>query len=88
MAHRGEVHTYEYISVAWAGSSKSGKTQVYNVTNNRSGDLLGRISWYGPWRQYVFMPEPSLYSHGCLEDLADFLGWLRKRKATTLALGG
>lgn len=52
-----ETHGYEYISISWAGTSKSGKTNVYSVTNNRSGDKLGSIMWWGPWRQYVFFPQ-------------------------------
>lgn len=63
-----EVHGYEFISISWAGTSPTGKTQIYSVTNNRSGEELGIIKWYGPWRQYVFWPNPlTLYSKGCLD---------------------
>jgi hypothetical protein len=68
-----ESHGYEYISVSWAGTSKSGKTHIYSVTNNKSGEELGTIKWYAQWRQYVFVPENSLYSRGCLADIQDFM---------------
>jgi hypothetical protein len=69
-----ETHGYEYISISWAGSSPSGKTNKYSVTNNKSGDLLGVIRWHGPWRQYVFLAAPlTLYSAGCLADIQSFL---------------
>lgn len=65
---------YEYISVSWAGSSPSGKTQHYAITNNRSGEVIGVIKWFGRWRQYVFFPGlDTVYSRGCLRDIADFL---------------
>ena len=70
---RGE-HGYEYIYINWAGTSKSGKTNVYTVHNLNSGDVLGVVKWFGRWRQYAFFPEPgTLYSMGCCEDIADFI---------------
>lgn len=42
-------------------------TRIVEVIAVRSGDLLGTIKWYGPWRQYVFAPEPScVFNLGCL----------------------
>lgn len=73
-----EIHGYEFISISWAGTSKSGKTNTYSVTNNRSGGKLGTIMWWGPWRQYVFFPQSgTLYSKGCLHDIEDFIDTLR-----------
>jgi len=43
-----EKQGYEFISISWAGSSPSGKTQRYSITNNRSGSELGLIRWYSP----------------------------------------
>lgn len=48
--------------------SKSGKTVVSLVTSVSSGDLLGQVAWYGPWRQYCFYPASStVWNVGCLE---------------------
>lgn len=75
VAHMNEEpHGYEYISISWNGSSSSGKTNIYSVTNNKSSALLGLIRWHGPWRQYVFVAAPlTLYSAGCLADIQSFL---------------
>jgi hypothetical protein len=74
-----EAGVYEHISVSWAGSSTSGRTQVYTVTANRGGEQLGVIRWFGRWHQYVFEPSGhTVYSAGCLRDLADFLDQARR----------
>lgn len=75
MKHVNEEPTVlEYITIAWASTTPSGKTQKYVVTNNKSEDVLGFIKWHGPWRQYVFSPVPrTLFSSGCLADIEAFL---------------
>ncbi len=48
------------------------KTQVWDVLTTSGDDLLGTIRWYGPWRQYCFMPDPNaetVFSAGCLQDV-------------------
>ncbi len=70
----GKMSTYEFIDIVQEGRSPSGKTARYRVLNRRSGAVLGVISWYAPWRQYTFNPAPNtVYSTGCLEDIADFI---------------
>ena len=72
------VHEYEYIRVRHVADSPSGKTSIWHV-ETRYGDTLGSIRWFGRWRQYTFWPSPeTLYSAGCLTDLADFIQLLRK----------
>lgn len=47
---------------------------VWACLNRKSGDALGGVEWYAPWRQYVFSAdEMALFSHDCLADVADFL---------------
>lgn len=49
------------------------KTSRWLVFAKESGVLLGRIQWYGAWRQYVFFPQPDcLFNRTCLLDLATF----------------
>lgn len=68
------IRTFEYIVIDPIARSASGKTAVYEVTNRRSGDILGHIRWFGRWRQYVFHPvAQTVYSKGCLRDIADFI---------------
>jgi len=50
---------------------------VYDLINNRSGDLLGEISYYGLWKQWVFIPfENTAWSIDCLINVKDFMGSL------------
>ncbi len=50
--------------------SPTGKTSIYKVVSKVNGTLLGTISWYGRWRQYVFEAEPNMvWSYGCLNDV-------------------
>lgn len=45
-------------------------TRVVEVIAVRDGALLGRIRWYGAWRQYVFAPEPDcVFNVGCLKTI-------------------
>jgi len=51
-----------------------GKTSRWLVINNRHGDELGVIRWYGAWRQYTFEAEPEcVFSAGCLDDIRGFI---------------
>lgn len=60
----------------------SQKTVTWIVRGKRSGILLGRIHWYGPWRQYVFYPEPeTLFNGGCLREIASFCALVHKVRA-------
>lgn len=53
------------------------KTSIWGCFNRRHGEQLGQIAWYGAWRQYVYEPSgPAVYSVGCLNDIAGFVGTL------------
>jgi len=50
-----------------------GKTDIYSVDARSSGSSLGRIQWYGPWRQYCFFPAlDCVFNNMCLKDIAEF----------------
>jgi hypothetical protein len=51
------------------------KTSRWNIENTKSGTLLGTVEWYGPWRQFCFLPNPIglVFSAGCLNDLRQFV---------------
>jgi len=65
-----------------------GKTKRFEVISKNYGHSLGRISWYGAWRQYVFSPAfETCYSKDCLKDIEDFLNNLmieRKHENTSI----
>lgn len=51
-----------------------GKTKRFEVISKSKGDLLGRIMWYGAWRQYIFSPSyPTIWNKNCLNDIEKFL---------------
>jgi hypothetical protein len=62
-----------------AGST--GKTDVYDVLSKSSGTILGHIKWYGPWRQYCFMPSPyCVFNNGCMTDIINFINELMEER--------
>lgn len=50
------------------------KTSVWSCRNIKSGDELGQILWYAPWRQYCYVPvTQGVYNKDCLESIVDFI---------------
>jgi hypothetical protein len=58
--------------------SESGKTK--RLTVFAMNDIaLGSISWHGPWRKYVFFPNPqTLFDPYCLTEVVEKLKDLQK----------
>jgi hypothetical protein len=49
------------------------KTRVWEVTAVASDEILGRISFWGAWRKYVFHAGAgTLYDASCMREIADF----------------
>ena len=73
------VATYEWIVVYRHNPPKRQTTFRYAVHNRKSGEIIGWVRWYGPWRQQVLFPEPdTVWSAGCLRDVCDFIGGDRR----------
>jgi len=54
------------------------KTVVMQVNNKQKIDL-GIIKWYGPWRQYIWIPVANTqFNNGCLQDITEVLTELNK----------
>ncbi len=50
------------------------KHSVYRIYANRGAAQLGVISWYRPWREYVFSSsEECVFNNGCLRDILDYM---------------
>ncbi len=47
--------------------------KFYYVCENKSGEYLGSVEWYEPWKQYVFNSDGGLYRESCLRDIGDFI---------------
>ena len=46
------------------------KTKTCSVISKSSREELGRIAWYGPWRQYCFFPDgDTVWNLECLKDI-------------------
>jgi len=60
----------------------SGDPPTWSIVNKRGHDEIGRIAWYYQWSQYVLydISISSIWSGGCLEDVAAFLKKLNGEK--------
>lgn len=61
----------------------TGKTRIYEVLAQRTGDRLARIKWFGRWRQYAMFPEPeTIWNSGCLAEITIFMTGLMRERGT------
>ena len=74
------IDTKEYEFVRFELTERKPKTGVWSCRNIRSGEELGIVKWYGPWRQYCYFPTiQAIYSKGCLSDINDFITLISKK---------
>jgi len=60
---------------------RKGKTCVFHVVSVKDDIIIGRIEWFGSWRQYVFEPvNETIWSQGCLQQIIDFLQELKSER--------
>lgn len=61
----------------------TGKTEIWDILSKSSGFILGKVKWYGPWRQYCFYPSANcVFNNGCMTDIQKLISVLmgdRKR---------
>jgi len=68
-----------HLALRLERSSPSGKTHVFRIESTHSQETLGTISWYGPWRRYVFYPAAgTLWDASCILELHGLLSGLAK----------
>ena len=60
----------------------TGKTKVWDVFSS-DGIRLGSVSWYAPWRRYVFEPAfATLFDRNCMMLIINFIdARMAERKA-------
>ena len=76
-----EIANYEFFRIIKLYRHPGRKTDIFVVENRRTGDTLGRILWYGAWRQYCFEAEPgAIWSASCLAELVLFLDKLKAER--------
>lgn len=49
------------------------KTKVWCCYNKKACVIIGYVKWHPQWRQYVYQPNPSIYSSGCLDYISEFV---------------
>lgn len=65
---------YKYIHIKQVEEETFNNKPVYRVFNNKTGDQLAIISYYKPWKEYVFTSkEHCVFNNGCLRDIIDFI---------------
>ena len=61
----------KWLKITHISKSPSGTTDIYVVSSKRSRDVLGKIAWFGRWRQYTFTPmSETTFNSECLADIA------------------
>ena len=77
------VGKYKFVTVRRSLiKDKVSGLNLYFIINNRSGDLLGRIVWYPPWRMWIaHFLDDVVWSSGCLADIQDAIGKITKMEA-------
>lgn len=61
--------------LVWPSDMLGKKTLVFLVlTKDELPLTLGKIKWFGRWRQYAFFPEAeTVFEKKCLADITNFL---------------
>lgn len=64
----------KHITFSLHSLSATGKTKTWFVWNTENNDVLGRISWFGRWRKYVFTAQENIvFEETCLRDISQFI---------------
>jgi hypothetical protein len=65
---------YKFITIEQRGAEVFEGKPVWRVFNNKSRVQLAIISWYRPWKQWVFSSQPEcVFNNSCLRDVLDFI---------------
>jgi hypothetical protein len=65
---------YKHIYINELPGENRDDKPVYGIFNNNSNVMIGLLSFYGKWKQYVFESAPDcIFSASCLKDVIDFI---------------
>ena len=66
---------YKFITIREAqGGEMFEDHPVFRIFNNKTQAQLGILSYYKPWKQYVFSSQPEcVFNNSCLRDILDFM---------------
>lgn len=69
---------YKYLTIDQVNGELFLGKPVYRIFNNRNWDQLGIISYYKPWKQYVFSSiKECVFNNSCLRDVLSFMEGLK-----------
>lgn len=72
---------YKFFSIQQNGDEQFERHPVYRICN-KTNVQIGIISWYKPWKKYVFSSMPEcVFDATCLQDVLDFMGNKIKKTA-------
>ncbi len=75
----------KYMFVRELGPRDGTTTNRWVVCSGRTGDKLGNVLWYSPWRQDCFDPvNMTTFNSECLHEIATFLIQQNNARRTTL----
>ena len=62
-----------FLQFALEGTTPSGKTSIWIIRSQRSGNILGGILWSGAWRKYIFRTIADCdFDGNCLREIIEF----------------
>lgn len=69
---------YKYITIRQDADEHFKGKAVYRIYSNRPMAQIGILSYYIPWKEYVFSSnENCVFNDGCLKDVLDFLSLIK-----------
>jgi len=65
---------YNFITIKIVPDEIIEGKSVYEITNNKTGNYLGSLTYYKPYKAYVFSScEGKVFGANCLKDVLDFM---------------
>lgn len=66
---------YKFITIKVIPLDEFNGKPLYAIVNNKTGDELGKLFYYKPWKQYCFTQasEGCVFNKDCLRDIIDFI---------------
>jgi hypothetical protein len=65
---------YKFITIIQVEKELFENRPVYRVFNNKTEHQLAILSFYKPWKQYIFSSHPEcVFNNSCLRDILDFM---------------
>lgn len=65
---------YKYMTIRQENNEVFNDKPVYRIFNNKSSKQIGILSFYKPWKEYIFSTkENCIFNNTCLLDIVDFM---------------